>query len=257
MFNTYIKKIILSFAFLILSSNLLSAQDFNQIFEEGNRFYQSGDYENAIEAYNRIIEAGYESAALYLNLGNTYFREGKIGYAILNYERALKLSPGDEDVKHNLAFANAQTRDRPEPMPSFFIFEWWESLLALFSLSGWVYLSYSVFILLLLSSGLYLAGRKIIQQRYSFFAALGLAVILACLSIISGVKYMRETRISSGIIIQPAVNVKLSPDARSNDAFVIHEGLKVTIEDKVDNWLRIRLLDGKVGWLEEKELEII
>ncbi len=257
MFNYNYKSIIVLIFFILLKSGFVFSKDYDQIFEEGNRFYQSGEFENAIASYNKIIEDGYESAALYFNLGNAYFREGNIGYAILNYERALKLSPGDEDIKHNLAFANAQTRDKPEPLPSFFIFNWWESLLALNSLNGWVYLSYFIFILLLLSLGLYLVGRKLILQRYSFYTALGFTVILIALVVISGVKYMRETKISNGIIIQPAVTVKLSPDIRSNDAFVIHEGLKVTVEDKVENWFRIRLPDGKVGWLEKKELEII
>src|SRR5690606_3967693 len=97
--------------------------------------------DKAIEVYKDLINSGFEGTSLYYNLGNSYYRTGKIGLAILYYEKALKLSPGDEDIRHNLALANLKTIDKVESLPKFFLFEWWDSLLTLFTISGWTILT--------------------------------------------------------------------------------------------------------------------
>lgn len=120
--------------FLIFSSVMIFAQP--EVFiQQGNRYYQKQDYNQAVQSYLKVLNEGYESAELYYNLGDAYYREGKLGYAILNYERALKLSPGDDDIRHNLALANSRTIDRLNTLPDFFLFQWWESFLALFTFS--------------------------------------------------------------------------------------------------------------------------
>ncbi len=116
--------------FLLFVPAILSAQP-QTFMERGNDYYQKQQYDKAVQAYNKVLNEGYESAELYYNLGNAYYRKGNLGYAILNYERALKLSPGDDDIRHNLALANSRTIDRINTLPDFFIFQWWESFLAL------------------------------------------------------------------------------------------------------------------------------
>lgn len=248
-----LKKFFLFFLFL---SPLLVAQ--TEVFmQQGNQYYQKQQYDKAIEFYDKVLNEGYESAGLYYNIGNAYYREGKLGYAILNYERALKLSPGDDDIQHNLALANSRTIDRLNTFPDFFLFQWWESFLALFTFSGWVYLSYFFYILLLAVILFYFFTRQPDKQRLAFFT--GLAVLfLFILSIsISAIKYNREFNIKNGIVVEQSATAKLSPDSDSKDAFVIHEGLKVRLEDKVANYYEIRLKDGKIGWLPESDIKMI
>ncbi|HKB87832.1 MAG TPA: tetratricopeptide repeat protein [Ignavibacteriaceae bacterium] len=225
--------------------------------EQGNQYYQKQQYDKAIQDYSKVLNEGYESSELYYNLGNAYFRKGNLGFAILNYEKALKLSPGDEDIQHNLALANSRTIDRINTLPDFFLFQWWESFLALFTFSGWVYLSYIFYILLTVLIISYFFTHHPDLQRISFFSGIGVLFLLLISISISIIKYNREFNIKNGVVVQQSATAKLSPDADSKDAFVIHEGLKVKVEDKVDNYYRITLNDGKQGWLPQSDLKMI
>ncbi len=169
----------------------------------------------------------------------------------------LKLSPGDDDIQHNLALANTKTIDQIESLPRFFIFQWWESILAFFNLSGWTYTAYIFYMLILISFGIYFFTKKPQIQRYSFFSGLISASILLIVMVLLIVKLNREVNIKNGIIIEPSVTAKVSPDKDSNDAFVIHEGLKVRLEDNIGNWYKIRLQDGKIGWTNKQDIKVI
>ncbi len=242
--------------FLLLVPAVLAAQP-QTFMERGNDYYQKQQYDKAVQAYNKVLNEGYESAELYYNLGNSYYRKGNLGYAILNYEKALKLSPGDEDIRHNLALANSRTIDRINTLPGFFIFQWWESFLALLPFSGWVYLSYIFYLLLIGLIIFYFFTRHANYQRLAFFSGIAVLFLFAASLAISVIKYNREFNIKNGVVVQQSATAKLSPDPDSKDAFVIHEGLKVKIEDKVDNYYRIKLQDGKLGWLPQDDLRMI
>ena len=236
-------------SFLVFTIDIPASQ-VDDIMAKGNKFYRDGSYEKAIDEYGQLVNEGYFGTSLFYNLGNSYYRVGKIGYAILYYEKALKLSPSDEDVQHNLNFARLSTVDRIQPLPKFFLFDWWESLLNSFSENGWAYIVFVVYLLLIILVALYFFARSVVQQKIIFFSSIAVVFILAiCVSLLI-VKVNREETLKSGIIVKQAVTVKSSPEATGTDAFVIHEGLKVNIEDKLDAWVKIRLADGKVGWIE-------
>ncbi|OGU75346.1 MAG: hypothetical protein A2V93_09775 [Ignavibacteria bacterium RBG_16_34_14] len=252
------KKILLCFISILFISNSFSfAQNEEKIFQQGNEYFQQRQYEQAIESYRKLINSGYEGTALFYNLGNAYYREGKIGYAILYYEKALKLSPGDEDIKHNLAIANLKTIDKLESLPKFFLFEWWEGLLALFTASGWIIISYIFYLLLIFSIAFYFYVRNTFQQKVVLISGLAGFILLILSSTLLVIKLNEELNTKNGVVVENTVNVKLSPDSGSNDAFIIHEGLKVRLEDKVDKWVKIRLEDGKVGWIKESNTKVI
>jgi tetratricopeptide (TPR) repeat protein len=242
---------------IVLVSVLVFPKDVQEMMKQANEFYRNGKFDSAIVAYKQIEKEGYEGTSLYYNLGNSFYRIGKIGYAILNYERALKLSPTDEDVKHNLAFANLSTVDKIQPLPEFFLFVWWDSLLTSFTVNGWTYIVYFFFILLLILISLYFFVRTIFQQKLVLFSGLGILVVLALSISLLIVKINREQTLISGVVVEQSVTAKTSPDSKSGDAFIIHEGLKVNLEDKLDQWVKIKLADGKVGWVENNSVEKI
>lgn len=242
---------------VILVSTIAFASEADELMKQGNQFYQDKQFENAIDTYQKIINVGYVGTSLYYNLGNSYYRDGKIGYAILYYEKALELSPGDDNVMHNLAIANAKTVDKIDTLPKFFLFQWWESILALFPVSGWTLMVYLFYLLLLCSIGLYFFARGMNIQRYSVFSGLISALFLVITTALWIVSLNREFTVKNAIVVEPAAAVKLSPDSTSNDAFVIHEGLKVRELDRVESWVKIRLQDGKEGWIEQNEIGTI
>jgi tetratricopeptide (TPR) repeat protein len=249
--------VLIIFLFACIGSGNIFASDAESMMKQANDLYQKNNFSQAAEIYQKLIDSGYEGTTLYYNLGNSYYRLGKIGYAILNYERALKLSPGDDDIQHNLALANTKTVDKIEELPKFFIFQWWEGLLAMFTLSGWTYTVYILYILIIISFGIYFFVQKPHLQRNAFFTGIISTGILLIAAILLVVKLNREVNIKNAVIIEPTVIAKVSPDQQSSDAFVIHEGLKVRLEDNINGWLKIRLHDGKIGWTNKRNLKVI
>ncbi len=239
------------------SGTTVLAGELENLFAKGNDYYLKGNYEETINIFESIVEKGFEGKSLYYNLGNAYFRVGKLGLAILYYEKAKKLAPSDEDINYNLAFADSKIVDKIETLPRFFIFDWWENLLALLSVSGWTYLSYFFYLLTLISIACYYFARSLKTQRISFYGGIAVLFLLVISTLLLVVNYNREVNVRYAVITNQEAVTKFSPDQNSKDAFIVHEGLKVKAEDTLNDWTKIKLIDGKVGWVKNNNLKII
>lgn len=242
---------------LFIAFSSLLAGEAESIMSEANQLYQSKQYKEAIVKYNSILESDYESVALYYNLGNSYYRLGQIGYAILNYERGLKLDPSNEDLLYNLSIAKAHTVDKIKEVPKIFIVEWWEFLISMLSATMWQIVVLLFFLLLLGSITLYFFTKSGTTQRLAIFSSLIELVGLIFFSIILFANVQRETSNNFGVIVVDTISAKQSPNNSEDDVFVIHEGLKVSVQEKFGDWYKIKLSDGKIGWLPKNVLEII
>lgn len=228
-----------------------------EIFSEGNNAYRNGDYLQAIEKYEKILNNGYSNAEIYYNLGNAYFKLKKIPEAILNYEKALKLNPSDEDIQFNLKIANLQTVDKIEPLPMMFYEKWWHALNNWFSSASWSALMIIFIWLGFIGLALYLFMFSSGIKKISFFVAVISFVIAIFSFIFANTSYLHETSEESAIIFSESVYVKSSPDKGSTDLFILHEGTKVELLDQVGEWTKIRLANGNVGWLQRSSIETI
>lgn len=233
----------------------VTAQD--SLLVNANQHYTSGEYEEAIATYHEILNSGLESAEVYYNLGNSYYRTGQVTKAILNYERAKLLAPNDEDIQFNLDLANQHVVDAIDPLPQVFFVRWWHSLANKFSVDGWAKISVVTFILTLILAGFFFFTRTITIKRFAFW----IGILVITISIFSfNFASMQKKRITShnfAIITQPSVIVKSSPSESGTDLFLIHEGLKVEIKDSLGSWNEIRLANGSQGWLPANSLEKI
>jgi len=203
------------------------------------------------------VQSGFESGELFFNLGNAYYKNGNIQKAILNYERARQLLPRDEDVQFNLQLANLQVVDKIDAVPRLFVYRWVDSMLALFSLSTMGWIVYSFFILTLAAFAFFLYARTYTQKRLSMFAGLVFSTALILTMIGYGVQSYKETNTEFAIVMSDVANIKAAPDSKGNDLFVLHKGLRVQVLDSVNHWRKIRLADGKVGWIPEEDCESI
>ncbi len=228
------------------------------LFDEGNRLYRDGDFGGAAERYTAVLEDGYESAALYYNLGNAHFRLGEVAQTVLNYERAARLDPGDEDVRANLALVNQMLQDRIEPLPRFWmlsVFDWWMALIP----RGWLETAAAAcYVVLGVAAVLMVLDRprgwRAALRRTACAGAVGTVIL-------GGTLVIRETGLG-----QPEQAVVVAPEARVLNApseeggltvFTLHEGTKVRIDRRAGEWAEIVLADGKVGWLRLALLEVI
>ena len=249
--------IISSIFFFAFASVLLANGTIENLMHQGNNFYQGNQYEEAIKIYKQILAEGYESEAVYFNIGNCYFRTNKLGYAILNYEKALRLAPDDEDINYNLLVANARTVDKIKELPKLFIVEWWEILITSLSANNWLILVLIFYYLLLLAIAGYFLIRRFNFQKYLAYWGIINFIILILLSTLLFARLNREASTDFGVLVESTVTVKQSPNEKGNDVFVIHEGIKFEIEDRLNEWAKIKLADGKVGWLPENSFEKI
>ncbi|MCX6170560.1 MAG: tetratricopeptide repeat protein [Ignavibacteriales bacterium] len=246
-------KVFISFliTLLCLTGNNSFAQSHDDLMKSANKYYQEGNYQLAAESYQKILGQGFESGALYYNLGNAYFKAGKLGSAIYSYEKGLKIEPNDEDLAYNLKIANSRTVDKITELPKLFLVSWWEGLVTSLNVSGWSFIVILIFWILLASIAVYIFSRRSILQKISFLSSSTSLALLIIAAVLLFARVNREAATDYGILLDQMYSVKVSPDSKSNDAFVIHEGIKFAIEDHVNDWTKIRLIDGKVGWIQK------
>lgn len=247
--QNHLNSIFIIAAFLIATN--IFAQSPDELMSRANKFYQEQNYSQAVENYQKILSQGFESGALYYNLGNAYFKTGRLGYAIYSYEKGLKLKPNDEDLAYNLRLANARSVDKLTELPKLFIVAWWEGLVTSLGVNGWSLIVILIFWILLASIAVYFFSRKTNLQRISFMSGSASLSVLILVLVLLIARVNREATTNFGILLEPTCTVKASPDSKSNDAFVIHEGIKFTIDDFVNDWAKIRLVDGKIGWVQK------
>lgn len=232
----------------------LSGMQPDSLVMKGNNLYAKGQYYDAINVYEQVVDSGYISAELYYNLGNSYYKVNDIPLAILNYERAKKINPWDKDIRHNLAIANARIVDKIDLIPEFFLKNWITNIVNITSSNNWAILSISSFIVFLVLFLIYLFSSKIILKKLSFWFGI-LIFIISVTSFYSSLKRRQFLTIrNSGIIMTPTVTAKSSPADWGVDLFVIHEGTRVIITDSIDIWNEIRISDGKRGWITRSDL---
>jgi tetratricopeptide (TPR) repeat protein len=244
-------------AVLFFAAFPLIADEPSQKFYDGNRLYLQAKYAEAIAQYEKVVERGNESGELYFNLGNAYYKSGKIQKAILNYERAKQLLPGDEDIQFNLQLANLQVTDKIDAVPKLFVYRWLDSLIAMFSLATMGWIVYTFFLLMLAAFAYFLFAPTYLQKRVSMFIGFVFSASLILTMIGFGVQSYKESNTEFAIVMSDAANIKSAPDSKGNDLFVLHKGLKLQVLDSVNHWRKIRLADGKVGWIPEDDCEII
>ena len=225
--------------------------------KQANNLYAKGDYSSAAKQYEKLLSQDGVAPEIYYNLGNAYYKSNEIGRSILNYERALRLSPSFEDARFNLELAQLKVVDNIIPSPTFFIGRWIQNLIKLLTSNEWIYISFSVFILSLVSIFLFIFGPTRILRKISFnFAILFVGISFFTL-IFSGVRKGQMYSHKDAIVMTGVISVKSSPDKSGTDLFQLHEGAKVTIKSSLGSWTEIKLSNGGIGWVEQGNIEKI
>lgn len=218
--------------------------------------YNKGNYQQAIKDYEELLENGV-SYEIYHNLGNAYYRTDNIPRAILSYERALWLSPYDADVKFNLQMAQSKTIDKLTPKSEMFFVEWYKALVNMLSVDGWAYTAIISVILAIMLVLMYLFSERILFRRIGFWGII-CALILFVLSNVFAFQQCYYLNNKTGaIVMASSVTVKKTPQKNASELFVLHEGTKVEIIDKVKNWVDVKISDGREGWIETSKIEEI
>lgn len=240
---------------LLVCFNIQANENFELIKAE--EAYAASDYDKALEIYKSVLDKGYESADLYYNVANCFYRKGELAPSILNYERALRIDPSHEDAKHNLSLAESKTVDNIDTLGRVFLVDWWNSFSNLTSADSWAFISIVLFIITLVSLSVYIFVRKIWVRKLGFSVAV-IALFFTIISFCSAyTRYNVETSKNQAIVFSQTVTIKSSPDNSGNNLFILHEGTKVNIKSRLGEWVEIITSDGNTGWLPANAIEVI
>ena len=225
---------------------------------EADALYEKEQYHDAAAAYEQLLKKEGVAAEVYYNLGNCYYKLDEIPKAVLNYERAYLLDPGDGDIRANLALARGKTIDKVVPPSEMFFVTWWRDLTHCMSMNAWTILGIVAFILMLIGELIYMFVTQLTARKVGVYGAMGLLVVVVIANLASVSQHIDQTRRGTAIIMAPAITVKSSPSNTSTDLFLIHEGSKVEILDgSMKEWLEVKFEEGKQGWIPSSALEII
>ena len=244
-----------SFVLLILMLMPLSANAITK--QNADDEYAKGNYQQAIKDYQEILKTGV-SSEIYYNLGNAYYRTDNITQALLAYERALQLSPGDNDIRFNLQYARSKTIDKITPETEMFFVTWYHSLVNFTSVDRWANTAIVSIVMALLLILVFLFAPQMWARKSGFYGSAAFLLLFAFANLFAfQQKHELETK-QGAIVIAPTVNVKKTPAASGTDVFVIHEGTRVDITDRgMKQWRGIKLADGREGWLKTSQIEEI
>lgn len=251
------KRFIVYITALFVVTQFIKAEPLDSLILKGNLAYADGNYEQAIEHYQAVLNTGMVSYELYYNLGNAFYKQQQLAPAILNYERAILLHPDDEDVRYNLDLAKSLVVDKIEEIPEFFLTSWKKTVTRTFSSKTWAFMSIGAFIVMLVWLGIYFFTRQENIKRIAFW--INLVMFILTIGFYSYSKQRKDLMLNhnTAIIFASSVTVKSSPDASGSNLFVLHEGTKVTVDDELGEWCEILIADGNKGWIKKENLEMI
>jgi len=244
--------------FIFILTNAMSFAQEDSVFNQGNNLYNDGKFQEAIAAYESILNEDKHSAELYFNLANAYYKNNQIAPSIYNYEKALQLAPNDKDISNNLTYAQNMTIDAIDTLPEVGLSRIIKNVINLFGVDGWAILSVTftlAFILFFLS---YYFAFHTNRKRFMFVSSMisiGLAIVtLGC----AFQKYNYMQTDNPAIVFAQESVVKTDPNLRSENAFNLHEGTKVQVlESYGDHWSKIKISNGKTGWVSNEDIKLL
>ena len=244
------------FIFALLFSTLGMAQN-EALFNKATEAYNTGDYQNAIDSYSSILENGQHSAELYFNLGNAYYKLNQIAPSIYNYEKALLLSPNDSEIKNNLSYAQNMTLDAIETMPETGLAKIYKTITGIMTFDQW---SYTAIVFMILFVLLYIAFyyfNYATKKRIAFIGSFACLFVSIIAVIFAFIQYNDFRSDQPAIVFDSEVKIKAEPNKRSEEVFVLHEGTKVDVLEELNEWKKIKLVDGKTGWITSESIKLL
>ncbi|WP_452224871.1 tetratricopeptide repeat protein [Lacinutrix chionoecetis] len=234
----------------------ITAQN-EKIFEQANTLYNEGNFAEALNRYEVILNTDKHSAELYFNVANAHYKLNHIAPSVYYYEKALALKPNDKDIKNNLAFANNMRIDAIDDLPEVGLSKFIKNITNRFSFDAWAKIAVALVIIFVALYLLYYFSFSTGKKRFYFVSSI-MALLLAFVAIsFTFYNYSLAKKNNPAIVFAQESKVKSEPNLRSDEAFTLHEGTKIQVLDTVNNWKKIKLSDGKTGWIQNDDIKLL
>lgn len=240
----------------LLFSTVVFPQN-NMLFEQANTLYNQGKYAEAIDKYNAILDTENHSTELYFNLANAHYKLNNIAPSIYFYEKALQLSPNDKEIINNMAFAKNMTIDAIDVIPETGLSKFIKNITNMMSFDAWAKTSVAFVLCFVILFLIYYFAYSTINKRLAFIGSL-ISLLLLCVSLgLAFRKFSIDKNNKPAIVFAQESKVKSEPNSRSEESFRLHEGTKVQVLDTVNSWKKIKLADGKTGWVNSDDIKLL
>ncbi|PIF00712.1 MAG: ion channel protein [Maribacter sp.] len=246
----------LTYIIVVLVSFIGTAQN-DTLFNKATDSYNNGDYQKAIDYYNGILDNGQHSAELYFNLGNAYYKLDQIAPSIYNYEKALLLSPNDREIKNNLDYAQNMTLDAIEVIPETGLSKIYRTLTGFLSFDQWSYVTVISMMFFVLFCIAFYYFKYAMHKRIAFILGIVSLLISIMTVVLAYIQYNDFMADQPAIVFDSEVRIKSEPNKGSQPIFVLHEGTKVNVLDELNGWKKIKIADGKTGWIPSKSIKLL
>jgi len=246
---------VLAFLMLLFAFNANAQND--ALFSSATAAYNEGDYNKSIAIYLEILENGEHSAELYYNLGNSYYKLNQIAPSIYNYEKALLLKPNDSEIKNNLAYAQNMTLDAIEDMPQTGLSKIYENVIGVLSFDQWGYAAVLFMILFVVLYITFYYLKYATQKRIAFISGM-LSLLLAVMATLMAFMSYGDYKVDQpAIVFSDEVIIKSEPNERSEEVFRLHEGTKLEVLEEFNDWKKVRIADGQLGWIPSESIKLL
>ncbi len=252
--------LLLTLCLMLLGGRVLAqrgAEGAHVLFKEGVTAYTEQNYALAMRKFEKILQEGEESGELYYNMGNCAYKQGLYPLSIYYYEKAKRFLSSDPDLEVNLALANTHIIDEIEEIPPLFYEKWWRAIVVATTPDRWAGITVVLFAFLLASALFFRFSRASMTRKMTFFLTLGFLLLFGVSLWISVQSHRQLTAHNTAVVFNPSVTAKSSPFEDSIDIFVVHEGTKVIIDNTQGEWVRVRLANGSVGWVNRASLKVL
>ncbi|PID92950.1 MAG: hypothetical protein CSA95_09140 [Bacteroidetes bacterium] len=252
--------LLLTLCLMLLGGRVLSqrgVEGAHELFREGVTAYTEQNYPLAMRKFEKVLQEGKESGELYYNMGNCAYKQGLYPLSIYYYEKAKLFLSSDPDLEANLALANTHIIDEIEEIPLLFYEKWWRAIVVATTPDRWGVITLVLFAFLLALVLFFRFSSASMTRKITFYLTLVFLLLFAVSLWVSVQSHRQLTAHTTAIIFQPSVTAKSSPFEDSIDIFVVHEGTKVTIDNTQDEWVRVRLANGSVGWVDRASLKVL
>lgn len=241
------------FLFLLVTQWSFAADSTATTFAKAVQAQENSQYPKAIKLYEQILARETVSPALYNNLGLAYYNNKQLGWAIVHFERALKLAPEQADAQHNLKAAQQRIEDDYQASEALILAQWWNGIVTSLSSTNWAML----FLVLLFSGVGMIAVWQLKNQ--SMYRVLAMVFFTSSLfPLIWGFqKKGIETSPDAAIVINKQIGLRPEPDLASEEIELVFEGVKVSILEEEDSWTHIELPNHLIGWVPSSMIEEI
>ncbi|MFS4454535.1 tetratricopeptide repeat protein [Maribacter sp. 2304DJ31-5] len=227
------------------------------VFNKATSEYNEGNYQKAIDHYLDILESGQHSAAVYFNLGNSYYKLNEIASSIYYYEKALLLTPNDPEIKNNLGYARNMTLDAIETLPETGLSKLYKSITTIFSFDQWAYLAIVFMLLFVLLYITFYYSRYSARKRWAFISSL-ISLFITIVAVLFAFTQFNDFEAEQpAIVFADEIGIKSEPNPSSQEVFSLHAGTKVNVLDKLNEWKKIRISDGKTGWILSGDIKLL